>query len=190
MRILWSALLLGFALSVGAQPTPQDKVDERIFRVYLIDAAGKKISVGNITASQSPYGIIFTPAASNLKPGLHGFHVHQNPDCGVSQKGNEVMAGGAAGGHYDPQNTNTHEGPYAEGHLGDLPALFVNDRGEAIHPVLAPRLKINDLDGRSLIIHEGGDNYSDIPEKDGGGGGRVACGLIVEQATARNASPQ
>lgn len=188
MRTLWSALLLGVTLAAGAQPAPQERIEERVFRVYLIDEAGKKVSVGNITAAQSPHGIIFTPAVSNLMPGLHGFHVHQNPDCGPGQKDNQVVAGGAAGGHYDPQNRNTHEGPYAEGHLGDLPALFVNDKGEAVHPVLAPRLKITDLDGRSLIIHDGGDNYSDTPEKDGGGGQRIACGLIMEEATAQNAN--
>jgi Cu-Zn family superoxide dismutase len=28
------------------------------------------------------------------------------------------------------------------------------------------------------MIHSGGDNYSDVPEKLGGGGGRIACGVI------------
>ncbi len=28
------------------------------------------------------------------------------------------------------------------------------------------------------MIHAGGDNYSDTPEKLGGGGARVACGVI------------
>lgn len=31
-----------------------------------------------------------------------------------------------------------------------------------------------------LMIHKGGDTYSDIPEN-GGGKGRVACGLIPKQ---------
>ncbi|MRR17699.1 MAG: superoxide dismutase [Cu-Zn] SodC1, partial [Deltaproteobacteria bacterium] len=30
----------------------------------------------------------------------------------------------------------------------------------------------------SLMIHVGGDNYSDVPEKLGGGGGRLACGVV------------
>jgi Cu-Zn family superoxide dismutase len=44
--------------------------------------------------------------------------------------------------------------------------------------VLAPRIKVSDLKGRSLMIHAGGDNYSDSPQKLGGGGARVACGVI------------
>ena len=34
------------------------------------------------------------------------------------------------------------------------------------------------LKGKALIIHAGGDNYSDRPAPLGGGGARVACGLI------------
>jgi Cu-Zn family superoxide dismutase len=41
-----------------------------------------------------------------------------------------------------------------------------------------PRIKVADIKGRSLMIHEGGDNYSDQPKPLGGGGGRVACGII------------
>ena len=32
--------------------------------------------------------------------------------------------------------------------------------------------------GRALMIHANGDNYSDIPKKLGGGGARVACGVV------------
>ena len=46
--------------------------------------------------------------------------------------------------------------------------------------VPAPRLKLSDVQGRALVIHEGGDNYSDNPEN-GGGKGRVACGVVPKQ---------
>ena len=54
----------------------------------------------------------------------------------------------------------------------------MNDKGEATTPVLAPRLDMDDLKGRALMVHEGGDNYSDSPQKLGGGGPRAACGVI------------
>jgi superoxide dismutase, Cu-Zn family len=44
--------------------------------------------------------------------------------------------------------------------------------------VVAPRLKVSDLKGRSLIIHANPDNYSDQPEPLGGSGARIACGVI------------
>lgn len=84
----------------------------------------------------------------------------------------------AAGGHYDPANTGKHEGPYGNGHLGDLPALAVATDGMATLPVLAPRLKVADIKGRSLMIHAGGDNYADTPAPLGGGGARAACGVV------------
>ena len=89
-----------------------------------------------------------------------------------------MVPGLAAGGHYDPAGTGRHEGPYGDGHLGDLPPLYVDGDGRATLPVLAPRLEAGDLKGRSLMIHAGGDNYADHPEKLGGGGARVACGVV------------
>jgi Cu-Zn family superoxide dismutase len=34
-----------------------------------------------------------------------------------------------------------------------------------------------DVKGRSIVIHAGGDNYSDQPAPLGGGGARIACGV-------------
>jgi len=50
--------------------------------------------------------------------------------------------------------------------------------GKATLAVLAPRLKAADIAGRSLMIHAGGDNYADHPAKLGGGGARVAFGVV------------
>ena len=154
------------------------QAEERVVQMHLTDSAGIGKAIGTVTASSSPYGTIFAPDLKNLTPGLHGFHVHQNPDCGPAKKGGKTVPGLAAGGHYDPAGAGRHAGPYANGHLGDLPALYVDANGNARHPVLAPRLKLSDLKGRSLMIHAGGDNYSDNPKKLGGGGARMACGVV------------
>ena len=88
-------------------------------------------------------------------------------------------AAGAAG-HFDPSDTNKHLGPYKSGHLGDLPVLVVNTDGTASTAVLAPRLKhLSEISNHALMIHVGGDNYSDEPEKLGGGGMRMVCGVIT-----------
>ena len=93
-------------------------------------------------------------------------------------KDGKPAPGFAAGGHYDPAGAGKHEGPAGKGHLGDLPFLKVGADGKATETVVAPRLKTGDVKGRSLMIHAGGDNYADVPEKLGGGGGRIACGVI------------
>lgn len=139
--------------------------------IYMTADNGQGKSVGTIVAEDGVCGVLITPHLHDLSPGLHGFHIHEKPDC--SDKGM------AAGGHLDPGHAGEHNGPYAkEGHLGDLPVLIVAQDGTATLPTLAPRFNVSTLKGHSLMIHAGADNYSDKPEKLGGGGARIACGII------------
>jgi len=149
-----------------------------VVQLNLADEKGSGASVGQVTISETPYGLVFTPALSGLPPGLHGFHLHENPSCEPKEKDGKLTPALAAGGHYDPVASNKHGLPWGNGHRGDLPALFVDANGKATYPVLAPRLKIADLKGRSLMVHAGGDNHADHPAPLGGGGARLACGVI------------
>lgn len=144
----------------------------------LVDAQGIGKAVGTVTLADSPYGLVLTPALGGLPPGMHGFHVHENPSCAPKEKDGKMVAALAAGGHYDPTGTKKHGMPWGDGHLGDLPALFVDAEGNASYPVLAPRLKRADVKGRSIMVHVGGDNHADHPAPLGGGGARLACGVI------------
>ena len=137
-------------------------------------------AVGTVIISDGSGGGTVKTALNGLPPGPHGFHVHQNGSCDpTTPAGGQPMPAGAAGGHYDPQNTGKHGTPWGDGHLGDLPALYVDEEGNARQPVLAPRLKKEgEIKGRSLMVHIGGDNHADHPEPLGGGGARVACGVI------------
>jgi Cu-Zn family superoxide dismutase len=65
------------------------------------------------------------------------------------------------------------------GHVGDLPLLEVAADGSAVKSLTAPHIKdLEAVRGHSLVIHVGGDNYSDQPAPLGGGGARIACGVI------------
>lgn len=162
------ATATGMAMAESPVTVPMNMVDEN----------GVGASVGTVLVSESKYGVVFMPALTGLPPGLHGFHVHENASCATKEKDGKKVPALAAGGHYDPQKTAQHGTPWGEGHLGDLPALYVDDRGIASQPVLAPRLKLADLAGRSLMVHAGGDNHSDHPAPLGGGGPRMVCGVI------------
>lgn len=149
-----------------------------VVKMHAVDANGVGKEIGEITLSETRYGLVLTPALTGLPPGLHGFHIHENPSCEPGVKDGKPGAALAAGGHYDPHKTGRHGLPWGDGHLGDLPPLFVDEQGNAVQPVLAPRLKADDLKGRALMVHAGGDNHADHPEPLGGGGARVACGTF------------
>lgn len=146
--------------------------------MHAVSTSGVGDRIGTITAEDSVQGLVLVPSLAGLTPGPHGFHVHVNPNCRAATKGGTVTAGLSAGGHFDPDHSASHQGPTGKGHRGDLPALVVNGEGEAAQSVIAPRLKLADLRGRSLMIHAGGDNYADQPQALGGGGARVACGVV------------
>ncbi len=147
----------------------------------LVDATGVGAAIGTVTATDTNAGLALATKLQGLPPGEHGFHVHDKPDCGPApdaDKGGAPSPAFAAGGHLDPAHTGRHEGPAGIGHKGDLPSLTVDADGTATATVIAPHLTAADLAGRSLMIHAGGDNYSDQPARLGGGGGRIACGVV------------
>lgn len=145
----------------------------------LVDAQGKATSVGTVRVAETAYGLVFTPDLKQLPPGLHGFHVHENPSCAPAVKDGAPVAALGAGGHFDPKATKRHAEPWGDGHLGDLPALYVAADGTATYPVLAPRMKsLAEIFNRSLMVHVGSDNHADHPAPLGGGGARMACGVI------------
>lgn len=144
----------------------------------LVDQNGTVSHIGNIVVSETKYGVVFTPQLTGLPTGIHGIHVHENPSCDAKEKEGKKIPALAAGGHYDPQKTGFHGAPWDNGHLGDLPPIYVDADGKSIQAILAPRLKLLDLKGRSLMIHAGGDNHADHPFILGGGGARIACGVV------------
>lgn len=156
---------------------PRKEKNKLVVKMELLDKK-KNTYIGDIVITESAYGLVFTPyLKGSISEGLHGFHVHVNPDCSPDEKG---VLGMKAGGHWDPDKTGKHSFPWDDkGHKGDLPALYVSGDGDTPNPVLAPKLKkLSDVKNRSLMIHIGGDNHHDIPVALGGGGARVACGVI------------
>jgi Cu-Zn family superoxide dismutase len=147
--------------------------------INSINASGAGPNLGTVTFTDSARGLVITPKLSGLPPGEHGFHIHEKGECGPGMNQGKPAAGFAAGGHYDPAHTKRHLGPLSTaGHRGDLPVLSVDSRGYASQAVTAPHLTVAQIRGRSIMIHAGGDNYSDTPAPLGGGGARIACGVV------------
>ena len=158
----------GASVAMAQQSTTVD--------INKITASGVGEKIGIVKVTENKKGLTLAVAVSGIAPGPHGFHVHEKGNCGPGTKDGKQAAGLAAGPHFDPDAKKTHKGPHGGGHKGDLPLLKADAKG-INQTVIAPRLKMADIRGRSLMIHEGGDNYSDQPEN-GGGAGRIACGTV------------
>lgn len=170
MRI---AVVVGmFALfSLNAQAA------ELVITMYRISEVGAGEQLGVVELRDSADGLQIRTSLSKLPPGQRGFHVHENPSCNPGTQDGKPVAGLGAGGHYDPGRTGKHLGPNGAGHIGDLPVLMVDANGQARTNITAKRLSVDALRGRSLMIHAGGDSYNEPPAL-GGGGARIACGVI------------
>ena len=158
--------LTGYAIPVRAE----------VINLHRISADGVGQSIGTVTALDTDDGLVIEANLTGLKPGEYGFHLHENGSCQPALQQGVSVAGLAAGGHWDPDKTGHHLGPFGDGHRGDLSRLIVSADGRTTEPVVAPRLNLSDLPGHALILHSGGDTYNDEPPL-GGGGPRMACGL-------------
>ncbi|MFR8868589.1 superoxide dismutase family protein [Paeniclostridium sordellii] len=106
------------------------------------------------------------PNINNQTSSFHGFHIHEVGDCTV---GNESDPFTAAKSHYNPTN---EEHPM---HAGDLPPILSAD-GIGILSTFTNRFVINEVIGKSFILHKGYDDFTTQPA--GNAGSRLACGVI------------
>ena len=158
------------ALQAGAREAAMKAVEVPI---KLITAQGSGADAGSISLRDAAGGLSVVTHLKGLPPGEHGFHVHQNGDCGPKEKNGKPTAGEAAGEHYDPNGTGKHTGPDGMGHAGDLPRLVVAGDGTAAVSLTLTKLKLADVKNRSLMIHAEPDDYAGKP-----GGARIACGVV------------
>ncbi|TCB48946.1 superoxide dismutase [Acinetobacter sp. ANC 4779] len=182
---MWSSLfklttlgaISSFAmLGCTSSPTSSHEAHHQA-AVHAVSAQGVGKEIGTIKFKDSPAGLVLMTDLAELPPGPHGFHIHEKGSCDPAEKDGKIGAAIAAGGHFNP-NQAPHHGTPLTGHLGDLPLLNVDAQGHAKMTLVAPRLKLADIQGLAIMVHAGGDNYADQPKPLGGGGDRIACGLI------------
>ena len=118
-----------------------------------------------------------TAEITGLKPGSHGFHIHQY--------GNLTEGCKTAGPHYNPAG-KTHGGPgREERHFGDLGNVVVGEDGIGKYEIEDELVTLhgeNTVFGRSFVVHADVDDLGDggveLSKTTGNAGGRLACGVI------------
>ena len=144
--------------------------------LYNLTEKGVDQIFGTITVkSLAKEGIIIHITATNLTPGNYGFHIHETNILtpSIHADGSQMIMGGMAKGHWDPDKTGIHAGPEGNGHRGDLPQLSVDDNGTINSIITNKKIQLTDIKGKSFMIHENPDNYSDTPLPLGGSGPRM-----------------
>lgn len=128
---------------------------------------------GKVLFSKLPDGRVKVVADfEGLTPGKHGFHIHENGDCGAPDAS-------SAGEHFAPKG-QPHGGPEAEHrHAGDLGNVEADANGKAHYERVDARIELEgsgSVVGRAVIVHEKVDDLGSQPS--GAAGARVACGVI------------
>lgn len=96
--------------------------------------------------------------------GFFGFHIHQGQNCsGADFSG--------TGGHYNPAG---QEHPK---HAGDLPPLL-SCQGSAYLSVKTDRFSVDEIIGRTVVIHSAPDDFHTQPA--GNAGKKIACGVVCK----------
>lgn len=118
------------------------------------------------------FGIIVSSVFSGLpyekgrcKRNFYAYHIHEGEKC----SGNEGTAFSDTLNHYNPELC---EHPY---HKGDMPPLSGNN-GYALSVFLTDRFTMDEIIGRTVIIHSGVDDFTSQPS--GNAGEKIACGVI------------
>ncbi|MBQ8615323.1 MAG: superoxide dismutase family protein [Clostridia bacterium] len=127
---------------------------------------------GNVWFYQTSFGVLVVADIEGLPKDdlvcsspIFAFHIHNGDSC----TGNSEDQFANAGTHYNPNNC-PH--PY---HAGDLPPLF-SANGYAFSAVLTNRFKVNEIIGKTIIIHSNVDDF--VSQPSGNSGSKIACGEI------------
>lgn len=127
---------------------------------------------GTVTFTQMGESVKVQAHLSGLKPGTHGFHVHEFGDCSAGD-------GTSAGGHFNPASMPHGAPTDKQRHAGDLGNIVAGEDGAAHVEVTDSVLRLNgdgSIIGRGVIVHAAADDLKTQPT--GNAGGRQACGVI------------
>lgn len=138
---------------------------------FLTPTKGNTVH-GTVTFEEAENGVHVIVHLTGLKPGKHGFHIHEFGDISSED-------GSAAGGHFNPTGM-PHSMPMSnQRHAGDMGNIEADKEGNAHLDYVDKTMKLNgpySIIGHAVIVHEKEDDFKTQPT--GNAGARVAQGVI------------
>lgn len=122
--------------------------------------------VGTVRLYQCPGSVLVEAEVSGLPEkgsGFFGLHIHQGDSC-------EGAGYPKTLGHFNPENL-----PHPM-HAGDLPPLLRQQNGRAYLAVRTDRFRVEQVLGRTVVVHAMADDFRSQPAGDSGE--KIACGVI------------
>ncbi|MGE0101894.1 MAG: superoxide dismutase family protein [Blastocatellales bacterium] len=178
MRFKVSAVAAGLFLMAGLimagyypGATAEPAADHTKAVAVLHPTEGNTVK-GTVTFTHEGGAVKVQAHLSGLKPGNHGFHIHEFGDCSAKD-------GTSAGGHFNPASMPHGAPSDKQRHAGDLGNLVAGEDGTAHVEVTDSVLKLSgdgSIIGRGVIVHAAADDLKTQPT--GNAGGRQACGVI------------
>ncbi|MFO1302304.1 MAG: superoxide dismutase family protein [Burkholderiales bacterium] len=162
---------LVIAVAVAASLAAASAAAQNKVSATLASSAGNNVA-GTVTFMQEGGKVIVIAEVTGLKPGPHGFHVHEKGDCSAPDFT-------SAGGHFNPGGKPHGDPAHADHHAGDMPMLVADASGKATLRSDVSFMSIGGADGitgRAVVVHADPDDFKTQPA--GNSGPRVACGVI------------
>jgi len=127
---------------------------------------------GQVSFVKAEGGVKVSVKLAGLKPGAHGFHIHEFGDCSAAD-------GTSAGGHFNPTG-DPHAGPTdGKRHEGDMGNVEADKDGAVAFEYVDAKIAFEgpgSILGRGIIVHAAADDLKTQPT--GNAGGRLGCGVI------------
>ena len=166
------------AAAPAAAPVPTTAAPEPVATPTVVTATLESRSNSTVTGTArvtpSASGVVVMVEVQGASPGEHGVHVHDKGDCSAPDAT-------SAGPHFNPKAAPHHGGVSTPvRHGGDLGNMQVDSNGKGLVAVTVADLTMDNVVGRSVVVHAGKDDLQTDPA--GNSGARVACGTLKPAA--------
>jgi Cu-Zn family superoxide dismutase len=159
------------------ETTMEEEEEVKVLTIALEAKSDSKAN-GKVVFEEMNGTVSMTATIEGLQPGTHAIHIHEKADCSAAD-------GTSAGGHWNPTFEDHGKWGDANGyHKGDIGNFEASDNGTGEISMQTDEWCLGcddpkkDLMGKSVIVHQGADDFTSQPS--GAAGARISCGGIIQ----------